>query len=212
MFRANTTQQPDTSDISIMPLKSTFPPSRLACTVIAAVLAFTSNTLHAASSDGLQVKTKQGKVEGTQNGLCSGLPWHSLRCSADWAAALEGSRTCGEVERRSRGQELRRALHAADDLQRHDLPRSGRKRGLPDAERLDAREGEVGQTSRDGLDLRWRLSGGRNVGAAAGWRESGGEARCDRRVDELSFGHLRLLRQCGVGAGIAIMDRRETTV
>jgi para-nitrobenzyl esterase len=98
----DTTQQPDTSDISIMPLKSTFPPNRLVCTVIAALLAFTSNTLLAASNDGLQIKTKQGKVEGTLNGSVRtflGIPyaappigplrWKAPQAAAKWSGVRE---------------------------------------------------------------------------------------------------------------------------
>jgi len=51
-----------------MTLKTTPHLHRLAFTVIAALLAFTPNTIFAADTGGLQVKTRQGQVEGTMNG------------------------------------------------------------------------------------------------------------------------------------------------
>jgi para-nitrobenzyl esterase len=76
--------------------------NRLVCTVIAALLAFTSNMLLAAENSGLQVKTRQGAVEGTLNGSVRsflGIPyaappigplrWKAPQPAAKWSGVRE---------------------------------------------------------------------------------------------------------------------------
>src|SRR5579863_5635029 len=122
---------------------------------------------------------------------------HSLRGGAGGRFAVETADAGGEVGRGAQGYGVWIALHADERFRRYGVPRSGRQRRLLDTECVGAGEG-AGEASGDGLDLWWRVCGGRDVGAAAA-RRSAGAAGPDCGEHELPAGHFRIF--CASGAG-----------
>ncbi len=93
-----------------------------------------------AADANLQVKTKQGKVEGRMDGDVKaflGIPFAAPPVGPlRWKPPMPAEKWRGV--RLATG--IRVSLHAAVDLSRHEVSRCGYERGLPDAKRVDAGE------------------------------------------------------------------------
>jgi len=153
--------------------------------------------LHGATS-GPQAKTDGGVVEGKQEGTVNaflGIPYAAPPVGdLRWKAPAAPAKWTDVRKRPS----LERAA-CRDGFLATCVSGSRAERGLPDAECVGASRRE--ETPRDGLDFRRRVRGGRDVGAASGWTESG-EAGRGSGVDELPAWDFWISGPSGTGRGI----------